>query len=265
MPLNNHPTAWQKLLSQALKDTRIKTSQAGYCNLFNIRQFIYQSFQNCGIQNRSPFSIRQLISIKLASKGQPQQVRELCIKAILNMEKPSFCLLSSNTYLVSFIIILSLVTLITPITATTFKTSNTTQSILKIKTLPWQDLENESISIPSTTDYLSAAIETIITTDEKQQELNGIAWILNQKDTAYGLQILSVSKKSKLIDFCQKHEICNESAFYSTTIKGKKIVRLIYQSYSSHKAAKLAKVKLPESLKRSSPWARSFKQIKDEL
>ena len=257
---------WQKLLCQAFESTTIKTGKTGISSLLDIRRFIYQSLQVSGIENRSPFSVWQLLKIRIDSNGKPQQVRDYCINAVLNMSKPSFCLLSSNAYFISLTIVLSLVTLITPITANTVDSAENSLSVLKVVSLPWQDIEDEIISLPIASDYLIAASAYQASEqDKKLDTLNATAWILDQKDSSYGLQLLSVSNKSNLITFCEKHNICAESAFYSTQVNDKKLVRLIYGSYPDHKAAKLAKTQLSARLKGLSPWARSFKNIKNEL
>lgn len=256
---------WQKLLCQAFQLTTIETGKSGSSSLLNIRQFIYHSLKISGIENRSPFSIWQLIQIRLKSSGKPKLVRELCINAVLNMSKPTFCLLSSSSY-VFLTFTLSLVTLITPITANTFKSLHTSQSILTIPSFPWQDIESRIISLPLTNDYLTApTIYLFSEQDKKLNKLNASSWILDQKNSSYGLQLLSVSNKSNLVKFCKKHKICDKSAFYSTLVNGKRLVRLIYGSYPNHKAAKLAKANLSDSLKAVSPWARSFEKIKSEL
>ena len=257
---------WQRLLCQAFQNTTIETGQSGYSSLLDIRRFIYLSLQVSGIENRSPFSIWQLVKIRMDSNGKPQQVREHCINAVLNMSKPAFCLLSSNSNFVYLTILLSLVTLITPITANTLNSQKTAQSVLQVDSLPWQDIDDEIISLPIISDYVTAAYTYHVgEQDKKLNSLNATSWILDQKDSSYGLQLLSVSNKKNLIKFCKKHNICEQSAFYSTQVKGKKLVRLIYGSYPNHKAAKLAKAKLSVRLKGNSPWARSFKNIKSEL
>ncbi len=265
-PTVNPPKAWQKLLCQAFIDTPIENQKARVCSLFTIRHFVYQSLQNSGIENRSPFSFLELIKISKKSKGEPQQIRKLCINSVLNMDTPSFCLLSSSSYFAILTLTLTLVTLLTPITATTFKAQQTSSSILKIHTLPWHDIENDIISLPISSDYLLAASADKTTKEEKQQgTMNGASWILDQQDSAYGLQVLSISNKSNLLQFCKKHDICDDSAFYTTVTNGKTLMRLIYGTFPNHKLAKLAKSKLPAELKKLSPWARSFKQIKNEL
>ena len=262
----NPPKAWQKLLCQAFRDTPIETRQKWGCKLITIRHFVYQSLQNSGIENRSPFSFLELIKISRKSKGKPQQIRKLCINSVLNMDTPSFCLLSSSSYFAILTLTLTLVTLLTPITATTFKAQQTSNSILKIHTLPWNDIEDGIISLPFSSDYLLAASADKTTKDEKQQgTMNGASWILDQQDTAYGLQVLSISNKSNLLQFCKKYDICDDSAFYTTQVSGKTLMRLIYGTFPNHKLAKLAKSRLPADLKKLSPWARSFKQIKNEL
>jgi len=258
--------AWQKLLCQAFKDTPIELHSKGSCSLLTIRQFVYQSLQNSGIENRSPFSFRDLIRIRKQSKCKPQQVRSLCIKSVLNMDSPSFCLLSSNTYFAILIIAMSLFTLLKPITATTFKPQQASDSILKINIQPWPDIEKDIVSLPFSSDYLEAAITYKITAEEKQlQTINGASWILDQQNSAYALQVLSIKNKDNLLQFCKKHNICDKSAFYTTQINGKKLMRLIYGSYPGHDSAKQAISKLPAALQKLSPWARSFKQIKSEL
>ncbi len=260
------PEAWQKLLCQSFRDTAIEPQKTGGCGLLTIRKFVYQSLQNSGIENRSPFSFRDLIRIRKQSKGNPQLVRSLCIESVLSMDSPSFCLLSSNAYFAILIIVLSLFTLLKPITATTFKPQQTSDSILKINIQPWADIEKEIISLPFNSDYLEAANTYKITAKEKQLEIiNGAAWILDQHNSAYSLQVLSVSNKDNLLKFCKKHNICSESAFYTTQKNGKSLMRLIYGSFPSHYSAKLAKSKLPAALQKLSPWARSFKHIKSEL
>ena len=260
------PEAWQKLLCQSFKDTVIEPQKTGSCSLLTIRQYVYQSLQNSGIENRSPFSFLDLIRIREQSKGNPQLVRSLCITSVVNMNSPSFCLLSSNTYFAILIIALSLFTLLQPITATTFKPQQISDSILKINIQPWPDIEKDIVSLPFSSDYLEAASIIKITAEEKQlHAINGAAWILSQQNSAYGLQVLSISNKDNLLQFCKKHNICSESAFYSTQVNGKSLMRLIYGSYPNHDSAKLAKSKLPAALQKLSPWARSFKQIKSEL
>ena len=257
---------WQKLLCQAFQNTTIETGKSGISSLLQIRRFIYLSLQVTGIENRSPFSVWQLLKIRIDSNGEPQQVREHCINAVLNMSKPSFCLLSSNSYFVYLTIILSLVTLITPITANTLNSQKTSLSVLTVTSLPWQDLEDDIISLPITSDYLTAPSTYYGNEQHKKlNKLNATSWILDQKDSSYGLQLLSVSKKSNLIKFCKKHNICEQSAFYSTQVKGKKLIRLIYGSYPNHKAAKQAKANLSARLQGNSAWARSYKNIKSEL
>ena len=156
--------------------------------------------------------------------------------------------------------------LLTPIAANTFMPQKPSLSILKVAYLPWQDIESDIISLPLTSDYLTAAtFHKPVEEDKQPGSLNASAWILEQKDSSYGLQLLSVSNKANLVKFCEKHDICEQSAFYSTQVNGKTLVRLIYGSYSNHKAAKLAKSKLSVALKSVSPWARSFKTIKNEL
>lgn len=264
--LHEHPLAWKKLLCQAFRDTTVPTSPVGRCNLLQIRQFVNQSLQHAGILNRSPFSIRQLIKIRIKSTGNPQQVKKKCIEAVLYMQKPSFCLLSSSFYIFLASVILSLITLLTPITATTFKSQHNRPSLLKITTIPWQDIEQDVMTLPESSDYVLAANPYRLTKQQQQlDKMNAAAWILEQNNSAYSLQLLSVADPSNVLEFCHQYGICDKTALYSTSKNGNKLTKLIYGSFANHQAAKIAKAKLSTRLKGVSPWARSFQQIKNEL
>lgn len=258
---------WKSLLLQALEQAPIKTNRRQRCSVYHIQQFIYRALEDSGIENRSPYTLWQLIVVRYRSKGQPQLVRTLCIHTLQQMQKPARAFNSSLTTGELLGILLSAMMLVLPQTATTFRTKLNGQSILKVRVHPIEEIDRLEIKLPSTTDYLSMA-GPVKVSPPIIRHVSGLAdknWIKQQKDSAYSLQLLSASNSNSLQRFCSKHNICDQSAFYETEVNGKPIIRLLYGVYNNHQAAKTAKSQLPESLKNVSPWARQFKQIKAEL
>lgn len=260
-------TTWKKLLIQAFKETRIPTNLKGHSGFLNIQKYIYLSLQNAGIENRSPFTYRQLISIRQASSGIPEKVRDLCIQTVQAMQNPASGFSSTNIVGEITVILMSLSLLLIPQTATTSRAAINGSSILVIKSLPVEDIDKTVMHLPLSSDYLSAAslYVDISPIQETVSGLFGSQWIKNQKDSSYSLQLLSASNSNNLLQFCRQHNICEKSAQYETDVNGKRLTRLLYGVYPDHKAAKLAKSQLPASLKKIVPWARQFKQIKREL
>ena len=289
--MNTTPKAWQKLLCEAFDHSEIRTNRKGITNLLNIRRFVYSALHDAGIENRSPFSFWQLVKIRYKSQGLPQQVRAQCRNTVLNMHKPSFCLLSSSTEFLLVAAPLCMLILLTPTTATLLKPQSTKPSVFQEAASPWEDQKIAEMSLPSGRDQpapltitpesdslpsvlipaLDASLPDLIPAPDTKdptimpEGLQGADWIRNQTDSAYALQLLSVTDESNLLTFCKRHNICQQSAFYRTQVKGKTMVRLIYGSFPNHQSAKLAKAELPDSLKNARPWARPFKQIKNEL
>ncbi|MDJ0882238.1 MAG: SPOR domain-containing protein [Gammaproteobacteria bacterium] len=260
-------STWKKLVIQAFNETPISTDRQSRCSVFHIQQFIYQALQNAGIENRSPFTLWQLLLIHYQSKGSPNRVRELCIQTIRNMQKPATgfnARLSVPEYLG---ILFTLFLFIAPQTATTFRTPDNGHSILKILVPPLAEIDQIEVHLPTSSDYLAiaGAVKIAPPVTRLPSGLAGRDWILQQQDSKYTLQLVSASHEQSLERFCKKHDICQASATYQTTLKGKSLNRLLFGVYSNHKAAKLAKSQLPDALKKISPWPRQFKQIKQEL
>lgn len=258
---------WKKLLIQAFNKTAVITNQRGKCGIFNIRKYIYLALENAGIENRSPISLKQLVEVRVESKGHPEQVHEACIRMIEHMQKPALGFNTQNHLAEIFGAVLVLIIIVTPQTATTFRAPSNGLSILKQVIQPVEDIDWKTVNLPIHTDYLNIA-GPVKVTPEVHRDASGLAdksWILQQKDSAYSLQILSASNSDSLQTFCKKHDICQQSAFYQTQVNGKPLSRMLYGIYTNHKAARAAKEKLPEELKKLAPWARKLSQIKQEI
>lgn len=250
---------------QAFRNTPVPVNRRNHCGLVNIRKFIYLSLHNAGVENRSPFTLLQLIKIRRHSLADAEQVRLCCIEAVLNIQKPVGRFQSSHTAGFVSSLILSLSLLLAPKTATTFLSPVNGHSILEEKISSEEDLEKAVISLPFSSDYVTAAFETKSIPVVEKNGLRGVAWIQVQSDLTYSLQLMTASNSENISKFCRQHDICDQSAYYPKLIKGNKMYRLIYGVYSNYKAAKIAQAQLPENLRTLSSWARQFKQIKQEL
>jgi hypothetical protein len=261
--VNTQHPSWKKLLAQALQTTSIPTRRSGACRLLETRRYIYRSLQNAGIENRSPFSLWQIAQIQWRSKGQPEQIKQLCTDSLSHLQAPTTSFSHRAPLFIKILAASIFTASLLPQTATTYLTAQPKLSILKMKILPWGDQDQERTELPLLSDYQSAAFEPQIELPADTLEaLAGAGWIVQQSDSAYTLQLLSVSDKSNLQQFCHQYKICDHAAIYTTHINGKAITRLLYGNYRNHKAAKLAKTRLPQGL---AGWARQFSQIKTEL
>ncbi len=258
---------WQQLLSQAFRQTPLANYPANILGIWWIRRYIYRVLQNAGIENRSPFTLLQLFSIHKLSQGDPQQVRELCINTVETMHKPASGF-QAAIYLPFVLVLLLLAFIMLPKSATTFPSADAADSILRQPSIPPNDIDTLEIVLPTTTDYLTAAslyVQQDVPGIDQEKGPFGSAWIREQEDSAYSLQIFSASNIDNLLKFCRQHQICEASSWYLSEVNGKKLYRLLYGVYHNHQAAKIAKSQLPRTLQHVSPWARKFKTIKSEL
>ena len=155
-----------------------------------------------------------------------------------------------------------------PKTATTFRTLSNGASILKQTPAPTPDIDAALIQLPTASDYLmpTASIDYLIPKQlTDNSALKGSNWIQQQEDNSYSLQLVAASDAGQLEKYCNKFNICHQSAIYQTNIKGKNIVRLLYGVFPNRKSANIAISKLPPSLQKTKPWARQFKGIKQEI
>jgi len=255
--------SWQKLIIQAFDEIK---APADRCGLLCLYSYIYQALNHAGIANRSPFNCWQILRIHLQAKGNGTVMRTLCQQALLQMDKPKPGFYS-NSLLSEYLAVSLLLIALIPQTATTFRSPLNSVSILQLKPQPMEDLDSFNMSLPYHSDYQFAANQFLDqpVIYERDHGLFGRDWIRHQQDRHYSLQLISTSNPDNLIAFCEKHNICSDSAYYASRVKGKHVYRLVYGCFDSHQAALLAKAKLSASLQQLKPWARQFKQIKSEL
>ena len=260
----NNQGAWKTLLIQAFRDTEFDSESPG---LLALHRFIRQALANAGIVNRSPFTLTQLIRIWYQSDRQAEQLRQHCIDTVINMQKPAYRFEAPYFSTLIMLMMISVVTVLTPRTATTSRSADTSKTLLVDHAMPVADIDSLNLQLPLQSDYLESPNPPLAELADLRSEsgLLNPAWIRLQKDSAYSLQLLSATDPQNLQRFCEQHGICEQSAFYQTELNGKTLYRLLFGTYPNHQAAKQAKSQLPTSLQQTSPWARQFAQIKNEL
>ncbi len=91
------------------------------------------------------------------------------------------------------------------------------------------------------------------------------SWILAQKPSHYTIQILGVRDEKSVLKFVEKHRLWNQAAYFKTDYKGKNWFSLLYGIYLTKKEALSAKEKLPEEIRKSSPWIRKISSVHDAI
>lgn len=260
----NNQDAWKTLLIQALRETGFDSQSPG---LLALNRFIQLALANAGIINKSPFTLTQLIRIWYLSDRQPELLRQRCIDTVTSMTKPAYRFQAPYLGLLFILVVTSLLTVLTPRTATTSRSPDAGKTLLTDRSLPVADIDSLNIQLPLSSDYLESPNPLMPHASELRSEsgLFNQAWIQQQADSSYSLQLLSTSDPKNLQQFCEQHGICEQSAFYQADLNGRILYRLLFGTYPNHKAAKLAKSRLPANLKALAPWARQFAQIKREL
>ncbi len=253
---------WKRPLKRSLITTPIAANRRGLCYPLCVHRYIYSALANAGIENRSPFNLLEILRIWIKARGRPAAVRSLCLNRLDSMQKPSSGFNHAYTFIALLSTGLMLWTLLTPQTANTRLTRERTDSILQFVIQPLPDLDSLGITLPMASDYQESPYMP------GMHHPNGLAnaqWIRQQNDDDYALQLISASDPQGLENFCSRHRICGDSAFYATELNGAVIYRLLYGRYPSNKAARLAIENLPNELQKFSPWSRQFRQIKQEI
>jgi len=99
----------------------------------------------------------------------------------------------------------------------------------------------------------------------QEASLQPIAWVLNQPDNSYTLQLLAASEEKGIKRFIQQHKFNGNLAILKTKRNGKPWYALLYGSYASRDEALNARINLPKSYKSSSAWPRSVLSIRQAI
>lgn len=91
------------------------------------------------------------------------------------------------------------------------------------------------------------------------------SWILAQNPSYYTIQILGVRYEKAVLKFVEKHRLWNQAAYFQSNYKGKNWFSLLYGLYPTRKEALLAKKKLPEEIRKLSPWIRKMSSVHNAI
>jgi DamX protein len=102
------------------------------------------------------------------------------------------------------------------------------------------------------------------TVSEKSKKAKGIhreSWLLAQNSSYYTIQLIGLQNEKSIHKFVKKYKLFNQVAYYKTLYHKKDWYPLLYGVYPSRKEASAAMEKLPQELRKFSPWLRSFSSI----
>ncbi len=88
-------------------------------------------------------------------------------------------------------------------------------------------------------------------------------WILDQEPSHFTLQLFATQNKSNIKKFTTENKLSDNSAVYQTLRNGKPWYALIYGSYTTKKAAQLAKAEIANS--KVKPWLRRFDSVQAKI
>ncbi len=91
------------------------------------------------------------------------------------------------------------------------------------------------------------------------------AWLLAQKPTAYTLQIIGLTDRSKIPAYIKRHKLAGQVAYFKTSRNGKPWYPLLYGIYPDRAAAIAARPKLASQLRQKGIWARNLESVHKEI
>jgi septal ring-binding cell division protein DamX/type II secretory pathway predicted ATPase ExeA len=95
--------------------------------------------------------------------------------------------------------------------------------------------------------------------------INDSAWLWGQDPTMSTIQLIAAGERAALNDFVAQNRLTGDIAILELKRRGAPWFVLLMGNYKNKVDAKAAIAKLPKSLRNSSPWARGFASIHDEL
>jgi DamX protein len=101
--------------------------------------------------------------------------------------------------------------------------------------------------------------------EQLKTDLEGQKWILQQNPEHFAIQLLAASSTQSVRDFVEDLNLNTTLAYYPRKTKDKTLYILLTAPYKDRQAAEQAIKDFPTSLRRSSPWIRSLKDIQDSI
>lgn len=118
------------------------------------------------------------------------------------------------------------------------------------------DVSSEGAADPETA---TASVEN------KKGEFKEEPWILGQKPWAFTIQLLGVENRASLVEFARNHGLKGNIAYFYRKRGRRDWYSLIYGLYPDKVSALKELGRLPERLRESGPWVRSFGSIQRDI
>lgn len=90
-------------------------------------------------------------------------------------------------------------------------------------------------------------------------------WVKEQNPRNFTLQLARSDQLDWLLNVAKKQPMLKDTAYYTTTVDGKKWFYLIYGNFETRKIATAEIEKLPKALKKWSPWVRQFVEVQSNM
>ncbi len=92
------------------------------------------------------------------------------------------------------------------------------------------------------------------------------AWLLQQPEQRYSLQLLGSRKADSITDYIRQHKLAMEqSAIYRGKFRGGEWYVLMYGIYPDRQAAIDARAGLPAAVRKDKPWPRTLKSVQTAI
>jgi septal ring-binding cell division protein DamX len=86
-------------------------------------------------------------------------------------------------------------------------------------------------------------------------------WLAKQEPDQYTIQLASSRSKKLIEEKFRENELKGKGGYFQYEKSGKEYYALVFGSYETVSAAKLAIANLPESLRKSPPWVRKISSL----
>jgi len=107
---------------------------------------------------------------------------------------------------------------------------------------------------------LDPALQTL-----QQLGIKDSNWLQQQPPDTWTLQILGAREPATLANFVKQHQLGNNTAWYTTDLKGRPWYVLVHGFYSDREAARQSIQWLPASIQQARPWAKSLASVQQSI
>ena len=90
-------------------------------------------------------------------------------------------------------------------------------------------------------------------------------WLLQQNPNYWTLQVLGARDPETLVKFIKQYQLHDDTAWYQTELSGKPWYVLVYRFYTDKDIARQSIQRLPEGIRKSSPWVKSVAAVQKSI